>query len=211
MLQTIAAKEVTLGQLKQEFGLRQSPDPDFFSEWSISQDSLTETERHLLNRVKANFEALMENPPMLENSVKMVVISPLLDLAGFYRPPFRLETETSVDIATEDEGLVIRGRIDVLVLKNSLWLLVIESKRSDFSVTRAIPQALAYMLGNPEFDRPTFGMVTNGNEFLFLKATRQPITQYANSRLFSLVNPDNELDSVLQILKGLGREAIEDN
>jgi hypothetical protein len=51
-------------------------------------------------------------------------------------------------------------------------------------------------------------MITNGNEFLFLKATRQPSAEYANSRLFSLINPNNELYEVLQILKQLGVEAI---
>jgi hypothetical protein len=118
--------------------------------------------------VKANFLELMDDPPMLENTVKMVVLAPLLDLAGFYHKPFRIETETGVALEMEDEGTIIRGRIDVLVLKNRLWLLVIESKRSDFAVTRAIPQALAYMLGNEETVLPTFGMITNGNEFLFI-------------------------------------------
>ena len=148
----------------------------------------------------------MEDPPMLENTVKMVVLAPLLDLAGFYHKPFRIETETSVALEMKDEGTVIRGRIDVLILKNRLWLLVIESKRSDFAVTRAIPQALAYMLSNSEMVKPTFGMITNGNEFLFLKTSQQ---EYANSRLFSLVNPDNELYSVLQLLKHLGTKISE--
>jgi len=101
----------------------------------------------------------------------------------------------------KDEGTIIRGRIDVLVIKNRLWLLVIESKRSDFAVTRAIPQALAYMMSNSETMQPTFGMITNGNEFLFLKTSQN---EYANSRLFSLVNPNNELYEVLQVLKYLG-------
>ncbi|HBB35661.1 MAG TPA: restriction endonuclease subunit R [Cyanobacteria bacterium UBA8803] len=208
MVQTIPATEVTLGELKQSFGLRQAQDLTFFSEWSEDNTTLSEAERHLLDRVKANFLELMEDPPMLENSVKMVVLAPLLDLGGFYHKPFRIETETSVGVELEDEGVLIRGRIDVLVLKNRLWLLVIESKRSDFAVTRAIPQALAYMLGNPEMNQPTFGMITNGNEFLFLKATHQPRAEYANSRLFSLLNPSNELYGVLQILKRLGGEAI---
>jgi predicted type IV restriction endonuclease len=101
----------------------------------------------------------------------------------------------------KDEEAIIRGRIEVLVIKNQLWLLVIESKRSDFAVTRAIPQALAYMLSNSETVQPTFGMITNGNEFLFLKTSQN---EYANSRLFSLVNPNNELYEVLQVLKYLG-------
>ncbi|MFB2896327.1 type I restriction endonuclease [Aerosakkonemataceae cyanobacterium BLCC-F50] len=208
MVQTIPANEVILRELKQAFGLHQAQNQSFFWEWSTDYSPLSEVEQHLLHRVKANFVELMEDPPMLENSVKMVVLAPLLDLAGFYHKPFRIETETSVDVELEDEGKVIRGRIDVLVLKNRLWLLVIESKRSDFAVTRAIPQALAYMLSNPEMAQPTFGMITNGNEFLFLKATRQPTAEYANSRLFSLLNPSNELYLVLQILRRLGEEAI---
>lgn len=208
MVQAIPAAEVTLRTLKQKFGLQPAQDPSFFSEWSGLSIGLTDSDQLLLDRVKSNFLELMEDPPMLENSVKMVVLAPLLDLSGFYHKPFRIETETNVDVEMEDEGMIIRGRIDVLVLKARLWLLVIESKRSDFAVTRAIPQALSYMLGNPETSQPTFGMITNGNEFLFLKVSCKPVAQYANSKLFSLVNPNNELYSVLQILKQLGQEAI---
>ncbi len=206
MAQAIAAKDVTLRQLKQSFGLQMSEDSAFFAEWLDDFAALSESDRHLLDRVKSNFLELMEDPPMLENTVKMVVLAPLLDLAGFYHKPFRIETETSVALEMEDEGTIIRGRIDILVLKNRLWLLVIESKRSDFAVTRAIPQALAYMLSNTEIVQPTFGMITNGNEFLFLKSSEQ---KYANSRLFSLVNPNNELYSVLQVLKHLGSKISE--
>lgn len=201
MVQAIAAKDVTLRELKQNFGLHMAGDPTFFSEWSNGLAVLSEEDRHLLDRVKANFLELMEDPPMLENTVKMVVLGPLLDLAGFYHKPFRIETEPSVTLEMQDEETIIRGRIDVLVLKNRLWLLVIESKRSDFAVTRAIPQALAYMLSNSETVQPTFGMITNGNEFLFLKALQH---EYANSRLYALMNPDNELYGVLQVLKHLG-------
>lgn len=73
---------------------------------------------------------------------------------------------------------------------------------------RAIPQALAYMLSNPEIIHPTFGLITNGNDFLFLKATRQPTVQYASSRLFSLINPNNELRTVLQVMQRLGKEVV---
>jgi predicted type IV restriction endonuclease len=201
MAQAIAAKDVTLRELKQNFGIQISQDPAFFTEWLDGFTPLSEEDHHLLDRVKANFLELMEDPPMLENTVKMVVLAPLLDLAGFYHKPFRIETETAIALEMKDEGAIIRGRIDVLVIKNQLWLLVIESKRSDFAVTRAIPQALAYMLSNSEPVQPTFGMITNGNEFLFLKTSQN---QYANSRLFSLVNPNNELYEVLQILKYLG-------
>lgn len=190
MTQAIAARNITLRELKQAFGLRESQRPDFFSEWSELSVALTEMEKQTLDRVKANFSEMVADPPVLEDAVKLVVLAPLLDLAGFYRRPYRIETETSIEIEAEDEGRTVRGRIDVLVLKERLWLLVIESKRSDFSVTRAMAQALSYMLANEKTKQPTFGMITNGTEFLFLKAMQQ---EYGNSRLFSLVNPGNEL------------------
>ncbi len=183
-------------------------DTSFFTEWQQPDDRLSPADRELLDRVQDNFTALMDDPPMLENTVKMVILAPLLDLAGFYRQPFQLETESSVAIEANDGDTVIRGRIDVLVLKQKFWLLVIESKRSDFSVTRALPQALAYMLGSPNQSQPTFGMISNGNEFLFVKSIGSPTAQYATSRLFSLINPGNELPAVLNILKTIGQLAV---
>ena len=203
MTQAIAARDITLRELKQAFGLQKSQRPDFFSEWSEQSVALSEMEKQTLDRVKANFSEMVADPPVLEDAVKLVVLAPLLDLAGFYRRPYRIETETSIEIEATDEEVTVRGRIDILVLKERLWLLVIESKRSDFSVTRAMAQALSYMLANEKTEQPTFGMITNGIEFLLLKAMQQ---EYGNSRLFSLVNPGNELWDVLRILKGLGEQ-----
>ncbi|MGA1264129.1 MAG: type I restriction endonuclease [Prochlorothrix sp.] len=202
MIQAIPATEVTLRTLRQSLNLQTAP-IDFFSEWQTDLPPLSALEQASLDRVRANFLDLLEDPPVLENSVKLVILAPLLDLAGLYRRPFRITTETSVDIYLEDEGTQIRGRIDILVISDFLWLVVIESKRSDFAVTRALPQTLAYLLANPQADRPTYGLITNGSEFLFLKAQRSPTAQYATSCLFSLLNPGNDLASVLAILKHL--------
>lgn len=89
------------------------------------------------------------------------------------------------------------------MVNQKIWLAVIESKRSDFAATRALAQILTYMLANPNPERSTFGLITNGSEFMFLKAQRQPTAQYATSRLFSLFNPGNDLHQVLTILKHL--------
>ena len=209
MIQILQASRIKLADLKRNFGLTLIRDPAFSPEWVIQTAEPSELEKMLLDRVLQNFAALLEDPPVLENSVKMVVLSPLLNLAGFYRQPFRIESETSVEVEAEDEGEIIRGRIDVLVLRQRLWLLVIESKHSDFAgsdfaVNVAIPQAIACMMGNLDLGLPTFGLVTNGNEFVFLKLVHQPTVQYGNSRVFSLLNPGNDLNEVLQVLKQLG-------
>ncbi|MGF1524307.1 MAG: restriction endonuclease subunit R [Leptolyngbyaceae cyanobacterium] len=204
MVQVIAANQITLEDLETRFGLVFESDPAFFPECRDHTDDLSESERLTLDRVKSNFLTLLKRSVVLENIVKMVVLSPLLDLAGFYAPPYSIEGETSVDIEVPDRDEVIRGRIDVLVLNRHLWVLVIESKRTTFDVMVAVPQAWSYMLDNPDSGRPRYGLVTNGNLFLFLKLVPQPQPRYAYSRLFSLINPGNELQAVLQILRRLG-------
>lgn len=205
MATVIPASLVSIAELETRLGLGEASQPDFFSEWQAPFTDLTTTEKSDLDRVKAHFKRLLKRPPLLENSVKMVVLSPLLDLAGFYDEPFRMRSEASVEIAIADQDTIIRGKIDVLVLQDDLWILVIEAKRSDFDVTVAIAQALAYLMSYPQPDRPTFALITNGQNFLFLKLIRQPQPLYANSQIFSLLNPGNDLYRVLQIMRRLGR------
>ncbi|WP_230966614.1 hypothetical protein [Nostoc commune] len=131
--------------------------------------------------------------------------SPLLNLAGFYDEPFYLRGEESIEISAEDEGEIIRGRIDVLVIQEQFWLLVIESKRSSFSLLEAVPQALVYMLANPNQDKPTFGLVTNGSDFIFIKLTKQNIPKYALSDEFTMLKRKSELYQVLSVLKNLSQ------
>ena len=204
MVQTIQTRNLTLGDLIDKFNLRRAADDEFFTEWLTDLPELDDAQRQALDRVKSNYLYLTERYPMIESIVKMVVVSPLLDLAGFYQPPFRVQGERSVEVFVEDEGEVIRGQIDVVVLYNQLWILVIESERSAVSLELGIPQALSYMLGNPNPEKPSFGLVTNGGNFVFLKLTKQDAPQYALSNNFSLVNRGNDLYSVLKILKRLG-------
>jgi hypothetical protein len=200
MTQAIAARKLKLHDLKAKFGLQQVEDERFFPEWNENLPELTDSERQALDRVKRNYRYLLEYPVM-ESIVKRVVLSPVLDWAGFYEPPFRVDGETEIKVVAEDEGEVIQGCIDVLVIQEQLWIAVIEAKNSEFSIVKAIPQALAYMLAAPNPDRPVFGAVLNGSEFLFLKLVRREVPQYATSDLFSLLNRGNDLYSVLRILK----------
>ncbi len=204
MVQTIQASNLTLEALIQKFKLRRATDEQFFTEWLTELPELTNFEKQTLERVKSNHFSLIEHPPMSESIVKMVVLAPLLDLAGFYQPPFRVNGESSVEILVEDEGgEIIKGQIDVLVLQNQMWILAIESKSTRFSLEVGLPQTLAYMLGNPNSDKPSFGMITNGSNFVFLKLTKQDVPQYAMSYDFS-IRRGNDLYTVLSILKRLG-------
>ena len=208
MVQVVQARKVTLGLLEREFGLVANVNPQFFSDWISPPTQVTDPEIQALGRVKLNFAHLLKEPPLLEEAVKMVVLSPLLDLAGFYQPPFRIkpEAEISVEATDAEEEVVIRGEIDVLVVSERLWVLVIESKMSAFSLNVALPQALSYMLANPT--QPCYGLILNGSDFVFVKLNRKETLQYATSRVFSLFAPGNELVEVLKILKHLAQLVI---
>lgn len=202
MTQAIAARDVRLYDLKARFGLQLVHDEAFFSAWFTNLPSLTAVEQQSLDRIKRNYLYLLEYPVM-ESIVKMVVLSPLLDLAGFYEPPFRVDGETNIQVQAEDEGVTIQGRIDVLVIQENFGVTVIEAKNSEFSINKALPQALVYALATPRPDKPAYGLILNGSEFLFLKLVRKEIPQYVTSNLFSLRNRGNDLYDVLRVLKSL--------
>ncbi|MBW4686225.1 MAG: type I restriction endonuclease subunit R [Komarekiella atlantica HA4396-MV6] len=207
MVQIISARDISLYELEEKFGLQLTTDTNFFTEWIENLSILTDSEKQALERVKSNYLNLNKHRLMSEEAVKMVVLSPLLDLAGFYQPPFEIETETSVEISAEDEGFIVKGNIDVLVIQKRFWIVVIESKSSKFDVMVALPQALAYMLDNPNSAQPTFGLLINGREFVFIKLIHQKQPRYARSYALS-VERDSELHQVLSVLKRLGELII---
>lgn len=201
MSQSLIAEKITLYDLKQRFGLQRVTEAGFFPEWQTALPDLTATEKQQLERVRANFLHLSQRP-MLEEMVKMVVVSPLLDLAGFYQAPFFSTSEKAVKLSAKDQQITVKGKIDVLVFPEQFWVLVIESKRLSFSLEPGIPQALTYMLAAPDPARPLCGLVTNGVSFVFLKLIQQPELRYAQSKPFELEDGD-DLSVVLQILKKL--------
>lgn len=205
MLQVIPAQDITLSQLTELSGLTITYNDQFFTEWLDNLPEITNIEKQQLDRVKNNYSSLVNRHPLSENMVKMVVVEHLLDLADFYNHPFDVKDEKSVELIVEDEEVIIRGRLDFLVLKNQLWLAIIESKKAGISLRPAIPQALAYMLTNPQPERPIFALLTNGDHFLFIKLTQQDTPQYALSDEFSLLRRENELYKVLSILKKLSQ------
>jgi len=192
-------------EVHHQFNLVRSDDPDFFPEWSESLSPLTETEKWELDRIKQRYIAHRSKGSLVEATVTLLVIAPLLELAGFYDPPFHIRAEETVDFEVEDSDTILKGRIDVLVVQDRFWVLVVEAKNAQFTPGIAIPQCLAYMMGTPETVKPVFGMVTNGEEFVFLKVVRQEnAAQYEISRVFSLLPRHNELYEVLGCLKTVG-------
>ncbi len=194
----LSAEKITLDDLQRYFSLDDRPDPTAFLEWQQDLPTLTDDDRSRLDKAQAHYNHLSKRP-ILEAMVKMVILSPLLELAGFYDPPFYATSEKSVNISAQDHNLTIRGKIDVLVTQDQFWILVIESKQSGIAIDSGIPQALTYMLAAPDHTKALYGMVTNGNNFIFIKLHDRT---YQLSDEFSL-RRRGDLYQVLAILKNL--------
>lgn len=203
MVQTIQAQNVDLRDLINKFGLQFVEDLQFFPEWQENLPELTDLEKQQLDKVKAGYINLLNYPPLLEEVVKMSVLDPILFIGDFYLAPFYVKTEQSITITSEDEEVIINGRLDVLVLKDQFWVMAIESKKFSFSIEAGRAQILAYMLANPHSEKPSFGMITTGGSFIFLKLVKGERPHYGLSKTFATLNPDNELYDVLRILKRL--------
>jgi hypothetical protein len=204
-MQKLLSRDINLRYLIDNFGLQRVRNSEFFREWQENLPEVTDSEKQLLDRVQDIYFNLVDTPPVLENAVKLTIISPILFIAGLYESPFHVKAEKSISIQEEDEGRIIEGRIDILIMKANLWVTVIESKQLSFSTDEALAQLLTYMLADPHPETPTFGMIATGANFSFVKLVRGETPQYARSAEFVISNPGNELYRVLQILKRLSQ------
>ncbi|OLP16549.1 hypothetical protein BST81_20330 [Leptolyngbya sp. 'hensonii'] len=206
MVNTIAIGSLTLPDLIEKQQLQLTDDPQFFPEWRLPLPDLGEDEKQFLDRVQQDYFDQTRQGRVSEGLVKLVVVSPLLHLAGFYRIPFEVHLEESVQIEWSEAGEIWRGRIDALVVQDQFWMLVIESKGSALGIDQAIPQALGYMFTNPHPELPTYGFVTNGSSYGFIKLVQQPRPQYGVSDIMLLLPGRNCLYGVLAILKQIGSQ-----
>lgn len=204
MVNILQAKQLTRHEVEAKFGLQLETNPDFFTEWKVSPLALSDYQRQVLDQTQANFKYLIAYP-VHEELVKMVVISPLLSVAGFYEQPFRPVAEQTVELEVEAEDEIVRGRVDILVLNEQLWVAIVEAKGPQFSWHVGLPQALTYMSSRDQTNPTRFGLVSNGTDFIFIKL-QQETGQYSLSKTFSLFNPGNDLYNVVSVLKAISRQ-----
>ncbi len=206
MVQTLGvSKAITsMAQLRERFNLTPTNNDQFFTEWFQDLPELTDEEKITLDKIKHRFTRHRDIGELAQGTVNLLVVSPLLELTGFYDEPFFIRTEPQVEILLEDQDEILRGQIDTLVIQERLWVLVVESKRS-ISFAAAIPQALTYMMANPNLNKPVYAMVTDGDLFMFIKLLKQDPPQYDFSDTFSLLLlRQNKLYDILRVLKRIG-------
>ncbi len=200
-LKTVSADKVDLRFLIEHFNLKYVQDLSFFSEWQGDLPIVTAEQKSDLDVIKQGYLNLLDYPPLLESAVQVSVLGPMMFLGRFFLPPFHVRGEKSIKIENEDHGVKVNGKLDILLLRENFWVMAIESKRSEFSLEAGRAQILSYMLANPDANRPSYGLVTSGGSFTFLKLTRGETNHYGLSRIFEVINPGNELYDVFAILK----------
>ena len=204
----ISKNIIMMADLQERFGVVPNQDEDFFSEWAKDLPVLTSTEKDALDQIKARFDRHRNQGTLAEGTTNQLLTSPLLTLAGLYDEPFFVSTEPSLEIELKDRDEVLRGRIDTLIVQRQFWALVIESK-STIAFSIALPQAMAYMMTNPNPSVPVYRLITNGDEFMFIKMLVQGLPQYDLSDVFSLLIPRrNQLYSILQVLKQIQKTML---
>ncbi|MBT9314553.1 type I restriction endonuclease [Leptothoe spongobia] len=200
-MSTLLAIEQTISSfqaLHDRLGLNRATDASFFSEWLTPPLELTEDDRAFLDHLQQRYLNYYNADLLTEGTVLLSIVAPLLERLGCHEPPFFVQSEVPVRLEVTERDEIYRGRMDVLVLRNCIWILTLEAKRAKFAADIALPQCLAYMSAAPQ--QPTFGMVTNGSDFIFCKLDG---SMYDFSDIFSLLSRKNKLFDVAKILSHL--------
>lgn len=204
MVQTVGiTKGITnLNEAHGKFNLSQTDTPHFFTEWFEDLPEITDSEKEFLNRLKHRYLYYAADGEITEGTIDRIMVSPVLDLIGLFDLPFKIRGEKFVKVEIDNGYTVLEGFIDALVVQNQFWVVVIEEKRFNVNVWQAFPQTLAYIMANPNSEMPVLGMITTGDDYLFVKLNQQ-VRQYALSDKFTAISSDenNNLFRVLRVIK----------
>lgn len=176
----------------------------------LSLAPLTEEEILELSRIWQDFDRYLYDGRVSEGLVKLLTLAPLLRLANFYSAPIRLTTEDSIDLAIEDEGSIISGRMDILAVNKDVqnpnefpfWILVIEAKNSTLEVREGLPQLLAYAFTSLERQPFVWGLATNGLRYQFVRLAQGNPPTYQLMPELNLFESDRAIQ-LLQVLKAI--------
>jgi hypothetical protein len=136
-MQAIQARDINLRYLIDNFGIQLIREPDFFCEWQRDLLELTDYDKQLLDKIKEGYFNLLNYPPLLEGMVRQAITDPLLFIGDFYLAPFYVKSEESIDIEVPDKDIIVKGRIDTLVLCDQLWVTTMRSRRNTVRLNKS--------------------------------------------------------------------------
>jgi len=207
-MRTLDARNLSLKQVHQILKLERQPNKSFTD--LLSLETLTSYEQQELDKIRNNFDSYYAEEKISEGQVKFLFLSPLLWLSGFYQPCIKITLEENIaDIFIEDEDTLIKGRMDILAVNNTVqkasslfWILVIEAKNSSVEALEGLPQLLTYTSKSLEHQKSVWGLTTNGlrYQFVYLQQNNHPTYQLLPE--LNLLDSERSLQ-LLQVLKAI--------
>ena len=137
----------------------------------LTFEEVTLAEQQELIEIQTYFDYYLTEGDTSEGQVKLIAISPLLKLAGYYQPPIQIKVEDAIaKIDIQDEDTTISGRLDLLAINRSqstgprtfLWILLIETKKGLADPLAVLPQLLTYAHTGLAHQEAVWGLTTNG-------------------------------------------------
>jgi hypothetical protein len=97
---TLAIPEAitTIAKAERRFNLSRTEDESFFLEWQTMLPELLTVERFALDDVRRRYLYQRSEGQLLEGTITLLLASPLLAIAGFYDPLFRIRAEESIQL-----------------------------------------------------------------------------------------------------------------
>ncbi|NEO81671.1 restriction endonuclease subunit R [Moorena sp. SIO4G3] len=208
-MKTLNSSNLSLDDVYRLLNLEEDYDGSFTP--LLSLELLTDVEKQELVQIKNDFRPYLRSGKVSEGQVKLVVIAPLLRLAGFYHYPITISVEEGIaEIDSEDEETRITGRLDILAINNQqptpannyFWVLVIETKNSLADVTAGLAQLLTYAYKSLEYQRSVWGLVTNGLRYQFVYLQQETSPTYQLMPLLNLMESESSIQ-LLKVLKAI--------
>ncbi|MEB3177438.1 MAG: restriction endonuclease subunit R [Nostocaceae cyanobacterium] len=151
-------------------------------------EQITKIELKKLEEISLNFYEQYAEHHLSKEQIKLIVISPLMWMAGFYHPTIHILLQENIAvIKIKDENTIIsiiKGQMDILSVSNGKnkaginpqWILLIETQNSSVNATDGLPQLLTYAYKSLEIQKYVWGLTTNGMDyqFVFLQQGTQP-------------------------------------
>jgi hypothetical protein len=209
---TLQAKNLTLDEVHQHLKLQRSLARPTYGEL-LGLAPVTEFERQEIEQIRLDFQAYWQAGKGLESQIQLLVVGPLLRLAGFYRSPINLTLEQAIaEIEIVDEDRTIVGRLDLLAAQRGgdtpFWILVVESKNSQVEALNGLPQLLTYATEGLKTQESVWGLTTNGISYYFVQLRLGEVVRYQLLPELNLFDPDRSLQ-LLQVLKAICGQSIQ--
>ena len=208
MVNVINASSLTLQEIRQQFQLQSNFEEDIAA--FLQLKDLNPAQQDRLNCIRTDWDRYLFAGKVSEGEVKVLVLSRLLVEAGYLsREDLRVSLEEQVsEVEVEDGDRVIRGRMDLVVCQESesaavpLCILAIETKNSEIDVRAGLPQLLFYMHSFLERQAMVWGLVTNGETYLFVRLVSGTFQLFP----YLVVSSQRQAERILEVLIALTKD-----